>query len=105
MNPRLEADLLILFLCVRINRYLLAVSSDSLITDNTVNQSKQSVIAALTYVCTGMNSGTALSVKDVAGLCKLTVASLRAQSLGLGISSVLGGTYTFLMSKKLKIQI
>ena len=45
----------------------------------------------------------ALSVKDVAGENKLSVRSLRAEALGLGITSVLGGTDTFLMRVQLKV--
>src|SRR5699024_2435400 len=45
----------------------------------------------------------ALSVKDVASFYKLSVRSLRAQSLGLGITAVLCRTNSLFMSKKLKI--
>jgi hypothetical protein len=49
--------------------------------------------------------GSALSVKDIAGFHKLSVRSLGAKSLGLGITAVLCGTYTLLMSEELKIKV
>lgn len=52
---------LVLFLH-RIYGSLLLISSFSLETKNTVNQSKQSVIPADTYIIAGMNLGSALSV-------------------------------------------
>src|SRR5699024_10709221 len=49
------------------------------------------------------NLCSALSVKDVSSLNKLSVCSLCAQSLGFGITSVLCRTNSLFMSKKLKI--
>jgi hypothetical protein len=52
-----------------------------------------------------MNLGTTLSVKNVAGKYELTVSTLSAETLRLGISAVLRGTYTLFMSEKLKVQL
>ena len=45
----------------------------------------------------------AKEVKDISGLHELSVRSLGSKSLGLGISAVLGRTYTLFMSEKLKV--
>lgn len=55
------AVLLVLFLH-RIYGSLFLVSSFSLKTKNTVNQGKQGIISADTYIIAGMNLGSALSV-------------------------------------------
>lgn len=52
---------LVLFLH-RIYGSLLLISSFSLETKNTVNQSKQRIITADTYIIAGMDFGSALSV-------------------------------------------
>lgn len=46
-----------------------------------------------------MNLGSALSVKNVTSLYKLSVRSLCTKALGFGISAVLGRADTLLMSK------
>ena len=48
-----------------------------------------------------MNSSASLSDDDIAGDNGLTVGLLNAKSLGLGITTVLGRTYAFLVSKEL----
>jgi hypothetical protein len=52
-----------------------------------------------------MNAGSALSVQDVAGLNELAVSFLGAKSLGIGITTVLGGSHSLFMGKELKVQI
>ena len=89
----------------RINGSLLPVSSLSFESQYTVNRCEQRIIAAASNVHAGMNLRSALSVKDVSSFYKLSVGSLRAKSLGLGISAVLRGTNTLFMSKKLKVQL
>ena len=60
---------------------LLAVSSETGVTDNTVSLSIQRIIAAAADIGTRMDMGSALSVKNVASLYKLTVSSLCSESL------------------------
>lgn len=60
-----------------VNRSLLLISTLSLETKNTVNQCKQGIVSADSYIDTGMNLGSALSVKNVSSLYKLSVSSLR----------------------------
>jgi hypothetical protein len=52
-----------------------------------------------------MNPGAALSVKDIAGLYKLSVCSFGSQSLGLGITAVLRGANALFMGEKLKVHL
>lgn len=78
---------------------LLLISAETLETDDTVLQGEQSVITAETNVLTGMNVRSALLVKDIAGLDKLTVSSLRAKSLCFRVTAVLCGANTLFMSE------
>ena len=89
-------------------RELVGVDADLLLTaslvlelDLTVDQSEEGVVGAHADVVAGMNSGASLSDDDIAGDNGLTVGLLNAKSLGLGITTVLGRTYAFLMSKEL----
>jgi hypothetical protein len=45
-----------------------------------------------------MDTGPALSVKDIASQYELSVGSLGAKTLGVRISAVLGRSHTFFMS-------
>lgn len=87
------------------DRNLLSVSALSLKTNNAVCHCEQCIITAASHIDTRMDPGSALSVKDISGFYKLTVRSLGSQSLGLGISAVLGRTDTFLMCEHLKVHI
>ena len=69
--------------------------------NSTVDQSIQSVILAYANVFACANSGSSLSDDDIAGNDGLTVCFLYAKTLGLTVTTVLGGTDTFLMSKEL----
>ena len=77
--------------------------ADTLKAKNAVCQSVQSVITADAYVKAGVDVCAALSVKDIAGLYKLAVSSLGAQTLGIGITAVLGGAHSLFMCEELKI--
>ena len=88
-----------------IDRSLLAVSAESLELQDAVAGGKEGVVAALAYVDAGMDLGSSLTDKHVAREDELTVASLDAETLGLGISAVLGGAHTFFMSEKLYIDL
>lgn len=85
--------------CSWVYRNLLLVSALSLKSYNTVYSSEQGIITAATYVQTRMDLGSALSVQDVACQYELTISSLSAKSLGLGVSAVLGRTNTLFMSE------
>ena len=84
------------------NRCSLAILAHSLVSQDSIFQSEQSIVSADSYVQTGMNSGSTLSVEDVAGLDKLSVCSLGTQSLGIGITAVLGGAHSFMVCEELK---
>ena len=62
-----------------------------------VYKSEQSVVLTLTDIGAGMDLGSALSDKDIAGENKLTVGSLGAKTLRLTVAAVLGRTHTFFM--------
>ena len=87
------------------DRSSLLVLTYALKAKDSVGQSIQSVITADAYVKAGVDVCAALSVKDVAGLYKLAVSSLGAQTLGIGITAVLGGSHSLFMGKELKVQI
>ena len=87
------------------NRSSLLVLTYALKAKDPVCQRVQSVISADAYIEAGMDAGPALSVKDVAGLNELAVGFLGAKSLGIGITSVLGGSHSLFMGKELKVQI
>jgi len=87
------------------NRSSLLVLTNALKAKDSVCQCIQSVIAADAYIEAGMNAGSALSVQDVAGLNELAVSFLGAKSLGIGITTVLGGSHSLFMGKELKVQI
>lgn len=62
----------------RKNRNLLFISSLSLESYDTVRFCVQSVVFTNTNVYTGMDSGAALSVKNISGFYKLSVCSFRS---------------------------
>jgi hypothetical protein len=49
-----------------------------------------------------MNVRASLANQDVAGQNELTVSALHAQTLGLGVTAVLGGAAALLMGKELE---
>ena len=68
---------------------LAAILALALELDGTVNQSKQGVIAADAHVDAGMNVSASLANQNVASQNKLTVCTLDAQALSLGVTAVL----------------
>lgn len=66
-----------------------------------IDQSEQSIVGTTTNVVTGMDVGASLSDDDVAGSYLGAVSGLYAQTLGFTVTTVLGRTYTFFMSKEL----
>ena len=70
--------------------------------DMTVDLCKQGVVAANTDIVAGMDVRASLANQNIAREDKLTVRTLHAQSLGLGITTVLSRTAALLMSEELK---
>ena len=89
------------FLRLGVDADLFAVLADALEFYDAVDKSKKGVVGADTDVVAGMDLGSALSHKDIARKHELTVGSLRAETLGLGITTVFGRAHTFFMCKKL----
>ena len=79
-------------LLLSVNGALTAILAHTLKTDGTVHQSKQGVVATDANIDTGMNVSASLANQDVASQNKLTVSTLYAQTLSLGITTVLGRT-------------
>ena len=87
------------------NGDLLAVLAQPLELDLAVLEGEQGVVAALAHVDAGVNMGAALPHQDIAGQDELTVASLHAQALGLGVTAVTGGADALLVGEKLKTDV
>ena len=79
-------------LLLSVNGALTAILALALELDGTVNQSEQGVILADTNVGAGMDVGASLTNQNVASQHELTVSTLHAQTLGLRVTAVLGGT-------------
>ena len=88
-------------LLIRVNADLLASLCDRFKLDSAVDKGKQSVVRSATNIVTGMDLGTALANKDIAGENRLTVRSLYAETLRFTVASVLGRTDAFFMCEKL----
>jgi len=69
------------------------------------DESIKSIISTDTYTVSGMDFGAALSDDDVAGGNELTVSSLNAKTLGLGITTVLGRTNALLVGEELQTKL
>ena len=92
-------------LLLSVNGALTAILALALELDGTVNQSEQGVILADTNVDTGMDVGASLANQNVAGQNELTVCTLDAQALSLGITAVLGGTAALVVSEELNTNL
>ncbi len=68
----------------------------------TIDESEEGMVGAHADVVAGMNSCASLSDDDIAGDNGLAVGLLNTKSLGLTVTTVLGRTYAFLMSKELQ---
>ena len=88
------------FLLLSVNADPLAVSR-GLELNETVGQSKQSIVRSASDVNTGMNLGPALSDKDITGDNRLPICSLDAETLGLAVTAVSRRANALLMSKEL----
>lgn len=85
-----------------VDRDLLAILAQALETDNTVSLGKEGIVGADAHVLAGVNVRAALTHQDVAGLDELTVGTLGAKALGLGITAVLGGAAALLVGEELQ---
>ena len=84
---------------------LTAILALALELDGAVNQSKQGVVAADANVDTGMDVSASLANQNVAGQNELTVSALHAQTLSLGITTVLGRTAALMVSEELNTNL
>ena len=92
-------------LLLSVNGALPAILTQALELDGTVDQSKQGVVLADTNIGAGMDVGASLANQNVASQNKLAVSALAAQSLGLGITAVLGGTAALVVSEELNTNL
>jgi len=88
-----------------IDRALFAVSAHTFETHSAVHGGVQGIVAADTYVSAGMDVGASLTDKDVAGQNELTIGTLNAKALCLGVTTVLSGANALLVSEKLNTDI
>ena len=84
---------------------LLAVLAQTLEANHTVDLGEQGVVAAAANIHTGVNVSAALTNQDVAGQNVLTISALGAETLGLGITAILGGTNALLVGEELKTNV
>ena len=84
---------------------LTAILAHALELDGAVNQSKQGVVAADADIDAGMDVGASLANQDVASQNELTVSTLNAQTLCLGITTVLGRTAALMVSEELNTNL
>lgn len=75
------------------------VFAHSFVPNDTVNECEQRIVFADTYVRTGVNLRTSLTNENVACKNALPVATLRAKTFCLAISTVVRRTGTFFMSE------
>lgn len=75
-----------------------AILTPSFKSDFTVNLCENGVILTHPNVFPHMETGTTLTDDDGASRYKLTIMSFRAQTLSVGVTTVVSGTRTFFMS-------
>ena len=79
-----------------------AILAHTLELDVTVDLSEQGVVLANADVVARMDMSASLTNQNIAGQNELTISTLRAQTLGLGITAVLGGAAAFFMREELE---
>lgn len=89
-----------MFGLLRVNGNLLAVLTQALEANNALNLCEQGVVRTTANVYARMDLRAALANEDVACRYGLTVCALNAQSLGLGVTAVLGRTCALFMLRK-----
>lgn len=77
--------------------YKLAILGAARKADGAVGFREQGVIAATTYVVTGVKLGTALTNNDGSGLDEFTTVGFDAEHFWVGVATVLGRPHSFLM--------
>ena len=73
-----------------VNTDALAVTTDALELNLSVDEGKKGIIRTAADILACMDVGASLTDEDVTGGNKLAVASLQTETLGLGITAVLG---------------
>ena len=82
-----------------VNAYLLTILAETLILYTTVYLCEERIIGTSADILAGMDMCSSLSVEDIAGENELSVSSLCAEALSVGVSAVLCGAHTFFMSE------
>ena len=99
--PVFRPELLKCRLFCGVDGSLLPILAQTLKTQGAVHLGEQGVVSADAHVGAGMDLGAALADQNVAGEDELTVTALHAQTLGVGVTAVLGGAEALLMSEEL----
>ena len=84
---------------------LLLVAALTLEAQDPVRQGIQRVIPSDTDIHAGMDVRPTLPIEDIARFYKLSVRTLGASALALGVTAVLGRADTLLMCEELKIKL
>ena len=84
-----------------VNRALLAILTQTFETDLAVYQCEQGIIAADPNVLAGMDVSASLANQNIACQNELTICTLYAQSLGLGVTAVTSGAAALFVCKEL----
>ena len=92
-------------LLLLVNADALAILAHTLEPHDAIRQSEQGVIGTDAHVRAGMDMGATLTDQNVAGQHELTVGTLHAEALGLGITAVLGGANALLVSEELDVEL
>ncbi|MPN00999.1 hypothetical protein SDC9_148197 [bioreactor metagenome] len=74
-------------------------------TYHAVGGGKQRVVAALAHVHTGVDVGAALTNQNVARQDLLPVRALHAQTLGVGVTAILGGAAALFVGEELQTNV
>lgn len=82
---------------------LFAVAAHALEFNLAVDQGEQRIIRSTADIIAGMDVRTTLLDEDVARKDELPVRALDAETLGLGIAAVTGGTHSLFMCEQLQV--
>ena len=85
------------WLLASVNAYLPPVFAGWFKFNKTVNEGKEGVVPAHTYIVAGINAGTPLADQNGPGVHTLSGVSLHSQPLGLAIPTVAAGAASFFM--------
>ena len=81
---------------------LLPILAQTLKAQGAVHLGKQGIVSADAHVGAGMDLGAALTDQNIAGLDELAICTLGAQTLGVGVTTVLGGAAALLVGEELQ---